>query len=150
MDSSPRRNTWQWESRPDGKGRQLSSQPQTSKTISFREAKTLLWSLFKTDRTTLNRGFRQDQDALPQLDRKLQTVIFRLRTGHRGLRAHLKRIGQAETLQPGIVEMTIKRQGTCSKPAHSLTTKGTMSGPPRRTSKRSSWGPQTTSAWQPD
>ena len=49
-----------------------------------------------------------------------------------------------------VVEMTIKRQITCSQPAYSLTTKGRMSGPSRRTSKPSSGGPQTTSVWQPD
>ena len=47
--------------------------------------------------TFLNRGFRPDQDTLCQLDRKQQTVNFRLRTGHCGLRARLKRIGQADT-----------------------------------------------------
>ena len=72
-------------SRLDGKGRQ---QPTTDQQRHFR---------FKSKWTTLNRGFRPDQDALHQLDRKQQTAIFRLRTGHCGLRAHLKRIGQADT-----------------------------------------------------
>ena len=32
-----------------------------------------------------------------QVDKNQQTVTFRLRTGHRGLLAHLTRIGQADT-----------------------------------------------------
>ena len=74
-----------------------SSQPQISNTISFREANTLLRNRFKSEWTTPNRGFRPDQDALRQLERKQQTVTLRLRTGRCGLRTHLKRIGEADT-----------------------------------------------------
>ena len=47
--------------------------------------------------TALNRDFRPDQDALRKLDKKTAEVIFRLRTGHCGLRANLKSMGQTDT-----------------------------------------------------
>ena len=38
-------------------------------------------------------GYKVKQDEIHQLPRHKQTTIFRLRTGHRKLKSHLKRIG---------------------------------------------------------
>ena len=39
------------------------------------------------------------KDQINTLDRRVQTTIFRLRTGHCGLRKHLKRLGLADSAQ---------------------------------------------------
>lgn len=75
-------------------GSQL-TQPNTS--VTYEEAKTLLRSRFRRDWASLNDGYQAHQDPIQTLERRHQTTIFRLRTGHCGLRAHLKRIGVANT-----------------------------------------------------
>ena len=42
-------------------------------------------------------GYIPAHDAINKLDRKGQTTIFRLRTGHCGLRKHMAKMGLAET-----------------------------------------------------
>ena len=42
-----------------------------------------------------NNGYDPQKDQINTLDRRTQTTIFRLRTGHCGLRKHLKRLGLA-------------------------------------------------------
>ena len=44
-------------------------------------------------------GYNPNQDALHQLARHQQTIIFRLRTGHCRLNSHLKRIGVKTSAQ---------------------------------------------------
>ena len=44
-------------------------------------------------------GYNPNQDALHQLARHQQTIIFRLRTGHCKLNSHLKRIGVKTSAQ---------------------------------------------------
>ena len=43
------------------------------------------------------RGCDPQKDQINTLDRRTQTTIFRLRTGHCGLRKHLKRLGLADS-----------------------------------------------------
>ena len=42
-------------------------------------------------------GYDPQKDHINTLDRRNQTTIFRLRTGHCGLRKHLKRLGLADS-----------------------------------------------------
>ena len=71
--------------------------PQFHTSTSYREAKTLLKRKQKADWKTRNEGYDPQLDQINSLDRKSQTTIFRLRTGHCGLRKHLKRLGLADT-----------------------------------------------------
>ena len=55
--------------------------------------KTPLEFLWKANFTQTTDGYKSHQDPLNSLSRPEQITIFRLRTGHCGLRARLKRIG---------------------------------------------------------
>ena len=44
-----------------------------------------------------NNGYDPQKGQINTLDRRTQTTIFRLRTGHCGLREHLKRLGLADS-----------------------------------------------------
>ena len=55
------------------------------------EAKTLLKSSFRADWKSRNGDYSPDQDHIHSLNRREQTVIFRLRTGHCDLNKHMKR-----------------------------------------------------------
>ncbi len=63
----------------------------------YKELKTLLHARYKAKWTSYNNGYQACQDPIRVLERKHQTIIFRLRTGHCCLRAHLKRIGISNT-----------------------------------------------------
>ena len=63
---------------------------------SYREIRTILRQSFLTDWRESNR-YSPAQDDLHRLDRCGQSTVFRLRTGHCGLKKHLHRIGQADT-----------------------------------------------------
>ena len=77
-------------------GSQLS---QPDNPVTYEEAKTLLSSSFRARWSLRNQGYNPRQDPIRALERHQQTTIFRLRTGHCGLRAHLKRIGVAPSAQ---------------------------------------------------
>ena len=62
-----------------------------------RLAKTLLHSRFNGDWKKENGGYQTHLDPIWRLERAQQTTIFRLRTGHCGLSAHLKRTGISDT-----------------------------------------------------
>ena len=70
--------------------------PQFHSSTSYREAKTLLKSKQKAEWKAKNNGYDPQLDQINSLDRRSQTTIFRLRTGHCGLRKHLKRLGLAD------------------------------------------------------
>ena len=74
-----------------------SQAPQTQNPVTYREAKTLLHSWFNGDWKNENGGYQAHLDPIWKLERAQRTTIFRLRTGHCGLRAHLKRIGISDT-----------------------------------------------------
>ncbi|XP_070175569.1 uncharacterized protein [Littorina saxatilis] len=65
--------------------------------LSFREAKTLIKHRWKEKFTNKTSGYKPHQEPLRLLSRAEQTIIFRLRTGHCCLKAHLRRIGVAES-----------------------------------------------------
>ncbi|XP_070195246.1 uncharacterized protein [Littorina saxatilis] len=70
---------------------------QPSNPATYEETKTLVRSKFRADWVAQNDGYRADQDPIRKLERNQQTLIFCLRTGDCGLRAHLKRIGITDT-----------------------------------------------------
>ena len=71
--------------------------PQPQHPATYMEMKTLLRSCFKTQKTHSNNRYQAHLDPIKRIDRWQQTIIFRLRTGHCGLNAHLKRIGISDT-----------------------------------------------------
>ena len=74
-----------------------SQAPLTQNLVTYREAKTFLHSWFNGDWKNDNGGYQAHLDPIQRLERTQQTTISRLRTGHCGLRAHLKRIGVSDT-----------------------------------------------------
>ena len=61
--------------------------------------KTLIHNKKKAIFHCKTEGYNPNQDALHQLVRHQQTIIFRLRTGHCRLNSHLKRIGVKTSAQ---------------------------------------------------
>ena len=59
----------------------------------YEDAKTLLRNEYRNSWQQRNSGYSARQDPIRTLNRPQQTIIYRLRTGHCRLRAHLKRIG---------------------------------------------------------
>ena len=72
---------------------------QPSSHLSYREVKTLIHNKKKAIFHCKTGGYNPNQDALHQLPRHQQTIIFRLRTGHCRLNGHLKRIGVKTSAQ---------------------------------------------------
>ena len=70
-----------------------SKQLQPMSTSMYQEAKTLLRNRQKCQWKRATGDYNPSTDPINRLARHEQTAIFRLRTGHCGLRAHLKRIG---------------------------------------------------------
>ena len=70
-----------------------SKKPQPNTPTTYREAKTLLKNKRKSEWRRSTGNYNPKQDSINHLKRSDQTAIFRLRTGHCGLRSHLKRIG---------------------------------------------------------
>ena len=67
--------------------------------MSYREVKTLIRNKKKATFDCKTGGYNPNQDALDQLPRHQQTMIFRLRTGHCRLNSHLKTIGVKTSAQ---------------------------------------------------
>ena len=74
-----------------------SQAPQTQNPVTYTEAKTLLHSRYNGDWKKYNGRYQAHLDPIWRLERAQQTTIFRLRTEHCGLSAHLKRIGISDT-----------------------------------------------------
>ena len=73
-----------------------SDQTQGDSSISYKEQKQILKTTFHQkwkDRL----GIQDETDSLASLTRAQQVTMFRLRTGHCGLLAHLYRIGRSHT-----------------------------------------------------
>ena len=71
--------------------------PQFHTSTSYREAKTLLRRKQQPQWKQSLNGYSPRKDQINSLDRRSQTTIFRLRTGHCGLNKHLKRLGLARS-----------------------------------------------------
>ena len=83
---------------------QISSQKKEGKNsnphrICPTEKSKLLSIIKRKPSSTARQGYNPNQDALHQLARHQQTIIFRLRTGHCRLNSHLKRIGVKTSAQ---------------------------------------------------
>ena len=74
-----------------------SQAPQTQNPVTYRETKTLLHSRYNGDWKKEKGGYQAHLDPIWRLEWAQQTTIFRLRTGHCGLSAHLKRTGISDT-----------------------------------------------------
>lgn len=72
-----------------------SRQEQTSPPVSYKEAKTLIKRKLQTQ--FKEHHSHPSDDQMPHLQRRQQTTIFRLRTGHCRLRDHLYRLGLSHT-----------------------------------------------------
>ena len=70
--------------------------PQPHLSASYKEVKTVLKQKQKSAWRLKNNGYDLQKDQINTLDRT-QTTIFRLRTGHCGIRKHLKRLGLADS-----------------------------------------------------
>ena len=87
--------------------------PQPHFSTSYKEVKTLLKQKPKSAWRLKNNGYDPQKDQINTLNRRTQT-IFRLRTGHCGLRKHLKRLGLADSAH---CECASEEQ-TFFRPAH--------------------------------
>lgn len=65
--------------------------------LSYRETKALIKNRWTKKATCSQGNYKPHQDPLHLLTRSQQTTIFRLRTGHCRLRAHMRRIGVADS-----------------------------------------------------
>ena len=83
--------------RADHLAKEGSQLTQPSAPTTYEETKTLLRGKSRRDWVNLNDGYQAHRDPIRTLERRHQTMIFRLRTGHCGLRAHLKRLGVTDT-----------------------------------------------------
>ena len=66
---------------------------QPSSHLSYKETRTLIGNRQKSTLIASIGGYNPQKDPLHQLSRHEQTTIFCLRTGHCGLKGHLKKIG---------------------------------------------------------
>ena len=64
---------------------------QPKQAASYREAKTLVKRIYKQQFDQTHP--RSSEEQMPQMQRQQETMIFRLRTGHCRLRAHMYRLG---------------------------------------------------------
>ena len=71
--------------------------PQPHFSTTYKEVKTVLKQKQKSAWRLRNNGFDPQKDQINTLDRRTQTAIFRLHTGHCGLRKHLKRLGLTDS-----------------------------------------------------
>ena len=81
--------------RADGLAKKGSTMDQPSRPLSFSQAKTIIKSHFWEKWREGHAG--SGEDGLKFLGRGTQTVIFRLRTGHCRLAAHMYRMGLSPT-----------------------------------------------------
>ena len=83
----------------DALARKGSQLEQPTQAASFSETKTLIKAAWKKTWTADNPSYTYSQDGMSKLPRKAQRAIFRLRTGHNSLNAHLYRIGKANSAE---------------------------------------------------
>ena len=75
-----------WQGEAEKKG-------QPSSHLSYKELKTLIRNRQKSTFIASIGEYNPQKDPLHQLSRHEQTTIFRLRTGHCGLKGYLKKMG---------------------------------------------------------
>ena len=99
----------------------------TSSHLSYKETRTLIRNRQKSTFIASVGGYNPQKDPLHQLSRHEQTTIFRLRTGHCGLKGISKKLVFSPRLYV-IVGKMIKHQITSYSHVHSTTEKGNTSG----------------------
>ena len=93
--------------------------------LPYKETRTLICNRQKSTFIASIGGYNPQKDPLHQLSRHEQTTIFRLRTGHCGLKGHLKKNG----IQPSaLCDCGKDDQITSCSHVHSTTEKGNTSG----------------------
>ena len=90
VDPCSYRHSGQWNRRSVGKGRPK-KKDQPSSHLSYKETRTLIRNRQTSTFIASIGGYNPQKDPLHQLSRHEQTTIFRLRTGHCGLKGHLKK-----------------------------------------------------------
>ena len=80
----------------DSLAKQGSRMQQEETPTTYREVKTMLKNEFRQD-WRRKYDYIPERDDLHRLDRRSQTSIFRLRTGHCGLRKHMAKMGLADS-----------------------------------------------------
>ena len=95
--------------------------------LPYKETRTLIRNKQKSTFIASIGGYNPQKGPLHQLSRHEQTTIFRLRTGHCGLKGHLKTLVFSHRLYV-IVGKMIKHQITSCSHVHSTTEKGNTSG----------------------
>ena len=92
--------------------------PQTHSSTSYNEAKTVLRHNFKTNWQNRHHGYCTQHDHINKLERREQTTIFHLRTGHCGLKKTPEKDG---AYRDSTVRMWLglnRHRSTFSKSAH--------------------------------
>ena len=100
---------------------------QPSSHLSYKETRTLIRNRQTSTFIASFRGYNPQKDPLHQMSRHEQTTIFRLRTGHCGLKVNLKKLVFSPRLYVFVGKM-IKHQITSCSHVHSTTEKGNTSG----------------------
>ena len=100
---------------------------QPSSHLSYKETRSLIRNKQNSTFIPSIGGYNPQKDPLHQLSRHEQTTIFRLRTGHCGLKGHLKKLVFSPRLYV-IVGKMIKHQITSCSHVDSTTEKGNTSG----------------------
>ena len=77
---------------PDMLAKAGSQLPQPDSSTSYNEAETVLKQKFKTNWQNRHNGYCPRHDHISKLERREQTTIFRLRTGHCDLEKHQKKM----------------------------------------------------------
>ena len=87
-----------------------SNRTQEESVLGLQEAKSLIKNRFSHRWKTVNDDYSLIKDEMHSLPRNEQSIIFRLRTGHCRLGAHMKRIGLRESAacQCGEASQTVK------------------------------------------
>ena len=83
--------------RADSLAKKGSFSHQLQVSTTFKEIRTILKSNARDLFRQKYGGYRHNHDSLRLLDRKPATIVYRLRTGHCRLRAHLSKLGIAGT-----------------------------------------------------
>ena len=79
--------------------KELREKEQPPSHLFYRDVKSLIHNKKNDIVHSKTGGYNPNQDALHQLPRHQQTIIFRLRTGHCRLNSYLKRIGVKTSAQ---------------------------------------------------
>ena len=108
-----------WNETADRLAKAAAKLPQPHLSTSYNEVKTLLKQKQKSAWRLKNNGYDPQKDQINTLDRRAQTTIFRLRTGHCGLRKYSIWRDWVLLIQPTVnVALRSRLLSTFFRPAH--------------------------------